>query len=155
MKPPPHAVFSNLPSLHLSSVQILLSTLFSNTLSPCFSLNVRDQVSRPYSTTGNIIVFYVLSFMFLDSRREFKRFWTEWYTLAVTFPNNLIHPPCPVVLLSEKYGVFCAISSSRSVDNIKINLREIEWVGTDWIVLAQDRDQWRALVNTVLKLRVP
>jgi hypothetical protein len=33
--------------------------------------------------------------------------------------------------------------------------REIEWYGMDWIVLAQDRDQWRALVNTVMNLRVP
>jgi hypothetical protein len=41
------------------------------------------------------------------------------------------------------------------VDNIKINLREIGWDGVDWIDLAQDRDQWRALVNTVSNLRVP
>jgi hypothetical protein len=31
------------------------------------------------------------------------------------------------------------------VDNIKMNLREIGWNGMDWIDLAQDRDQWRAL----------
>jgi hypothetical protein len=41
------------------------------------------------------------------------------------------------------------------VDNIKIDLREIGWNGIDWIDLVQDRDQWRALVNTVLNLRVP
>jgi hypothetical protein len=34
-------------------------------------------------------------------------------------------------------------------------LREIGWDGVDWIDMAQDRDQWRALVNTVLNLRVP
>jgi hypothetical protein len=34
-------------------------------------------------------------------------------------------------------------------------LRETGWDGVDWIDMAQDRDQWRALVNTVLKLRVP
>jgi hypothetical protein len=39
--------------------------------------------------------------------------------------------------------------------NIKIDLRDIEWDGVDWIDMAQDRDQWRALVNTVLNLRVP
>jgi hypothetical protein len=38
----------------------------------------------------------------------------------------------------------------RWVDNIKIDLREIGWDGMDWIDLAQDRDQWRALVNTVM-----
>jgi hypothetical protein len=41
------------------------------------------------------------------------------------------------------------------VDNIKIDLREIGWDGGDWIELAQDRDQWRALVKAVMNLRVP
>jgi hypothetical protein len=45
--------------------------------------------------------------------------------------------------------------SRRWVDNIKMYLREIEWDGMDQIDLAQDRDQWRALVNTVMNLRVP
>jgi hypothetical protein len=36
-----------------------------------------------------------------------------------------------------------------------MDLREREWDGVDWIELAQARDQWRALVNTVMKLRVP
>jgi hypothetical protein len=40
------------------------------------------------------------------------------------------------------------------VDNIKMDLREIGWGGMDWIDLAQDRDQLRALVNTVMNLRV-
>jgi hypothetical protein len=40
-------------------------------------------------------------------------------------------------------------------DNIKIDLREIEWSGMDRIDLAQDRDWWRAVVNTVMNLRVP
>jgi hypothetical protein len=43
----------------------------------------------------------------------------------------------------------------RWVDNIRMDLREIGWGGTDWIDVAQDRDQWRALVNTVMNLRVP
>jgi hypothetical protein len=49
------------------------------------------------------------------------------------------------------------ISGSRRswVDNIKMDLREIGWNGIDWIDLAQDRDQWRALMNTVMNLRVP
>jgi hypothetical protein len=40
------------------------------------------------------------------------------------------------------------------VDNNKMDLREIGWDGMDWIDLAQDRDQWTALVNTVMNLRV-
>jgi hypothetical protein len=36
-----------------------------------------------------------------------------------------------------------------------MDLREIGWGGMDWIDLAQDREQWRALVNTVMKLLVP
>jgi hypothetical protein len=43
----------------------------------------------------------------------------------------------------------------RWVDNIRIDLREIGWDGMYRIDLAQDRDQWRALVNTVMNLRVP
>jgi hypothetical protein len=41
------------------------------------------------------------------------------------------------------------------VDNIKMDLGEIGWDGMDWSDLAQDRDQWNALVNTVINLRVP
>jgi hypothetical protein len=40
------------------------------------------------------------------------------------------------------------------VDNIKMDLREIGWDGVDWIDVAQDMDQWRALVNTVTNLLV-
>jgi hypothetical protein len=43
----------------------------------------------------------------------------------------------------------------RWVGNIKMNLREIEWGGVEWIDVAKNRDQWRALVNTVINLRVP
>jgi hypothetical protein len=36
-----------------------------------------------------------------------------------------------------------------------MKVREIEWDGMDWIDLAQDRDQWKALVKTIINLRVP
>jgi hypothetical protein len=42
-----------------------------------------------------------------------------------------------------------------SEDIIKMDFREIRWGSIDWIDLAQNRDQWRALVNTVMNLRVP
>jgi hypothetical protein len=41
------------------------------------------------------------------------------------------------------------------MDNIKMDLREIGWSGMDWTDLAQDRDQWRVLMNTEMNLRVP
>ena len=56
---------------------ILLNTMFSNTHSFLSSRNVNDQVSHPYKTTGKIIVSYILSFKFLVSNLEDKRFCTE------------------------------------------------------------------------------
>jgi hypothetical protein len=46
-------------------------------------------------------------------------------------------------------------SSRRWLDNIRIDLVEVRWDDVDWICLAKDRDRWRALVNSVLNLRVP
>ena len=43
----------------------------------------------------------------------------------------------------------------RWEDNIKMDFQEVGCGGMDWIDLAQDRDRWRALVNGVMKLRVP
>jgi hypothetical protein len=43
----------------------------------------------------------------------------------------------------------------RWKNNIRMNLRKVGWVGLAWIYLVPDRDQWRALMNTVMNLRVP
>jgi hypothetical protein len=43
----------------------------------------------------------------------------------------------------------------RWVDNMKMDLRRIRWDDVDWIDLAQDRDQWKALLKMVINLRVP
>jgi hypothetical protein len=43
----------------------------------------------------------------------------------------------------------------RWVNYIKMDLREVVWGGVDWIYVAQDSDQCRAFINTVMKLRVP
>jgi hypothetical protein len=43
----------------------------------------------------------------------------------------------------------------RWADNIVMNLGEVGWGDVDWIGLAQDRNSWRALVNSILNLRVP
>jgi hypothetical protein len=47
------------------------------------------------------------------------------------------------------------IPRRRLEDNIKMDLRDIGWGGMDWIDLDEDRNKWRALVNTVMNLRVP
>jgi hypothetical protein len=46
-------------------------------------------------------------------------------------------------------------SRRRWEDNIRMDLTEIGCEGVDWVHLAEDRDQWQALVNTVMNLRVP
>jgi hypothetical protein len=43
----------------------------------------------------------------------------------------------------------------RWEDNVRMDLQEIGWEGVNWMNMAQDMDQWRAFVNTVMKLRVP
>jgi hypothetical protein len=42
----------------------------------------------------------------------------------------------------------------RWEDNTKMDLREVEWEGMDWIELAEDRNTWQALLNVVMNLRV-
>ena len=51
---------------------IILSTLFCNTLSLCSSFSVKDQVSHPYETTGKIIVLYISILMFLNIKLKKK-----------------------------------------------------------------------------------
>jgi hypothetical protein len=46
------------------------------------------------------------------------------------------------------------IPRRKWMDSIKMDLREIEWGRLDWIDLAQDRDQWRVFVNTVMNVAV-
>jgi hypothetical protein len=73
----PHCATSSPVTVTLFGSNILLMALFSNTLSQCSSLNVKDQVSHPYKTTDRIMVSYILTCTFLDSRREDKRLWTR------------------------------------------------------------------------------
>jgi hypothetical protein len=66
---------------------ILLNTLFSNTLSLCSSLNVRDQVAHPYRTKGKIKDYHILIFTFFDSRWEDRSFWTAWQEALPEFTS--------------------------------------------------------------------
>jgi hypothetical protein len=49
----------------------------------------------------------------------------------------------------------CGRSGHRCEDNIRMDCREVWWEVVDWIHLAQDRDQWQALVNMALNLWIP
>ena len=65
-------VFHSPVTPSLLGPNIILNTLFSNTLSLRSSLNVSDQVSHPYKTTGKIIVLYILIFKFFESKLKEK-----------------------------------------------------------------------------------
>jgi hypothetical protein len=51
--------------------------------------------------------------------------------------------------------IYVCNNSSKWVDNITVNLRETGWCSMDWIDLAQDKDQWRAIVNMLMNFWVP
>jgi len=70
---------------------MLLNTMFSSTLSFISSRNVNDQVSHPYKTTGKIIFLYILSFKFLDSSLEDKRFYDGIYCLCNVILSYVKH----------------------------------------------------------------
>jgi hypothetical protein len=72
-------------TLSLFGPNILLSTLFSNALSLCYSLNARNGVWHPYKTTDKIIVLYILIPRIVDNKWVDRRLWTEWQqTLPLT-----------------------------------------------------------------------
>jgi hypothetical protein len=74
-----YVFFLHLPvTSSLLGRNILLSTLFSNILSLRFFINVSNQVSHPYKTTGKIIVLYILNLKSLDSKLEDKKFCPEF-----------------------------------------------------------------------------
>lgn len=68
---PVYTFFPRMLSFHPSYIQSIILPVVLNL---CSSHNMRDQVSRPYETTGKTIVLYTLLFMFLDSRWEHQRY---------------------------------------------------------------------------------
>jgi hypothetical protein len=59
------------------------------------------------------------------------------------------------ILVGKPEGKKRGIARRRWEDNIRMDLRERGWEDLDWIHLAQNRDKWRTLVNTIMDLRVP
>jgi hypothetical protein len=57
--------------------------------------------------------------------------------------------------VGKQYGKESLGKPRRRWEYIKMSLGEIGWDGTDWILVTQDRGQWRALVHTEMNLRVP
>ena len=90
---------------------ILLSTLFSNTLTLRSSINVNDQVSRPYKATGKIIVLYILFFKFLDSKLEHKRFCNSKHSLTSICSYTYIYIYIYIYITVKMYfSCFCVLS---------------------------------------------
>jgi hypothetical protein len=57
--------------------------------------------------------------------------------------------------MKNAYKILVGIPRRRWEDNIRTNHTEIWWEGVDWMHLVRDKDQWRALANTVINLWVP
>jgi hypothetical protein len=78
----------------------------------------------------------------------------KWDEIGRTCSMNWGNMNAYRILVGKPEGnTLLGIPRRRWIDNIKMDLREIGWDGMDWIDVAQDRDQWRALVNTVINLR--
>jgi hypothetical protein len=74
----------------LFSPNIILSTLFSNTLSLCSSLNVRDQVLHPHKSANKIIVLYILNFTSASyiNHISWRSFW-KCYVIAASQTDSV------------------------------------------------------------------
>jgi hypothetical protein len=55
----------------------------------------------------------------------------------------------------ELRDLYSSLSIIRIIKSVRMDLGEVGWGDVDWIGLAQDRNRWRALVNSVLNLPVP
>jgi hypothetical protein len=100
-----------------------------------------------------IITIFVLTFIFPFIGIIFVVFTkiVRLYFIAISFKRNAYG-----ILVEKPEGKRpLGRPRYRLVDNIKMDLREIGWGGMDWLDLAQDRDQWRVLVNIVMNLWVP
>jgi hypothetical protein len=85
---------------------MLLNTLFSNTLSLCSSLKVRDQVSHPYRTRGKIIVLYISKIQSFESYDVslYNVQFTEWGNAVALSVAALRHKPVAGSIPKEVIG---------------------------------------------------
>jgi hypothetical protein len=74
----------------------------------------------------------------------------------ITLFTRLVTDPYPEPDESNPHPSKSPLTGSRRIweDNIRMDLRKISWEGVDRSNVAQDRDQWQAVVNTVMNLRV-
>jgi hypothetical protein len=77
-----------------------------------------------------------------------KMRWTE--RVARMWAEKIVH----AVLFEEREGKWQLGRLKRKWDNIKVDIRELAWIDMEWIDLAQDGNQWRTLVNTLMNLQV-
>ena len=92
---------------------ILLNTLFSKALSLHYSLNVSEQVSQPYRTTGKIIVLCILLCIFLDSKLEDKTFYTvHWMIASIPWLQSALNFFLNIIVLSGYQ--FCQTTVNQS-----------------------------------------
>jgi hypothetical protein len=91
-----------------------------------------------------MICWYVTPPSFVIKYHLFRGTYTLNYMMSDTAERNLSYS----VRVSKDLQRFIIAALKR------VDLREIGWDGMDWMDLAQDSDQWRALVNTVINIRV-
>ena len=140
---------------------ILLSTLFSNTLGRRYSFNVSDQVSHPYKTTGKIIVMYILIFKL---HNEELRDLYSLPNIVRLVKSRRMRWAGHVERMGKGRGVHGVLVGKpegkrplgrhRGEHNIKMDLREVGG-GCRLDGLGSGLDRWRALMNTLMNLRVP
>jgi hypothetical protein len=68
---------------------------------------------------------------------------------------SILQGPMDDALMSSVDQIICPVKIQHNSTKLWKSMKKVGWDGVDWIDMAQDRDQWRALVNTVLNLRVP
>ena len=99
-------------------------------------------------------IFRVLLFFTLLTTSQILRFLNRASRCTCVIRTNkthFFHSCFNLIMVSSPLGR----PRRRWEDNIKMDLQEVGCRGMDWIELAKDRDKWRALVNTVMNLRVP